>query len=217
MYQKLATASGSEELMFKSDLDRAPTDWSQDGRFILFYSRANPKTGSDMWVLRMSGANASPAGRSQQEMKGDPKPVPLFQGPFGENAAQFSPDGKWVAYWTDESGTNQTYVQPFPQTGDKVQISVDGGAQPRWRQDGKELFFVSVDNRMMAVDVELGAKFRAGVPKPIFRVPGYVQGTGGLGRYAVTRDGKRFLLSVNNELTDSPITVVLNWTAKLKK
>src|SRR5215470_6586495 len=139
--------------------------------------------------------------------------------PFADVAAQFSPDGKWIAYWSDESGTQQIYVQPFPQTGEKVQISVDGGNQPRWRGDGKELFFVSLDNRMMAVDLELAPKFHAGVPKVLFRIPGYGGGSqgGGTGRYSVTRDGKRFLIPINTELTDSPITVVLNWTTALNK
>ena len=150
-------------------------------------------------------------------MRGDPKLEPLVQTPFLDAAAQFSPDGKWVAYWSTESGTEQTYVQPFPPTGGKVQISVDGGTQPKWRQDGKELFFVSLDSRMMAVDVELGSQFQAGVPKPLFQIPGYGGGGGGVGRYSVTRDGQRFLLSINNELAETPITVVLNWTALLKK
>jgi Tol biopolymer transport system component len=199
IYQKLAAGSGNEELLFKSDLDSAPVDWSRDGRFISFVSRNNPKTGNDLFVLPMMGER---------------KPQPLLQTPFADNSAQFSPDGKWVVYWSDESGTQQVYVQPFPQTGEKVQISVDGGAQARWRNDGKELFFTSLDNRMMAVDVELGPKFRAGVPKALFQIPGY---PGANSRYSVTRDGKRFLLPVNTDLQDSPITVVLNWTAKLKK
>jgi Tol biopolymer transport system component len=204
IYQKLATGSGNEELLFKSDLDTTPTDWSPDGQFISVYSGANPKTGNDLFVLPMTGER---------------KLQPLVQTPFGDAAAQFSPDGKWVAYWNNESGTNQTYVQPFLQTGEKIQISVDGGAQPRWRGDGKELFFVSLDNRMMAVDIESGPKFHAGVPKALFQIPGYGGGGqgGGLGRYAVTRDGKRFLIPINTELTDSPVTVILNWTAKLKK
>jgi Tol biopolymer transport system component len=199
IYQKLATGSGSEELLFKADLDSAPTDLSRDGRFVSFMSRGNPKTGNDLFVVPITGER---------------KPQPLIQTQFTDNAAQFSPDGKWVVYWNDESGTQQTYVQPFPPTGEKVQISVDGGAQARWRGDGKELFFVSLDNRMMAVDVELTPKFHVSVPKPLFQIPGYL---GPTTRYSVTRDGKRFLLAVNNDLTDSPITVVLNWTAKLKK
>jgi Tol biopolymer transport system component len=199
IYQKLATGSGSEELLFKSDMDSAPTDWSRDGRFVSFVSRGNPKTGNDLFVVPMMGER---------------KPQPLIQTQFTDNSAQFSPDGKWVVYWSDESGTQQTYVQPFPPTGEKVQISVDGGAQARWRGDGKELFFVSLDNRMMAVDVEFAPKLHVSVPKPLFQIPGYL---GANSRYSVTRDGKRFLLAVNSDLTDSPITVTLNWTAKLKK
>ncbi len=134
-----------------------------------------------------------------------------------DNAAHFSPDGKWIAYWSDESGTPQIYVQSFPPTGEKVQISVDGGQHPRWRQDAREMFFVTLDNRIMAVDVDPGSKFRAGVPKMLFKVPGYTTGGSGLGRYSVTRDGKRFLISISNAEAESPITAVLNWTAKLKQ
>jgi Tol biopolymer transport system component len=199
IYQKLASGSGSEELLIKSDLDSAPTDWSRDGRFVSFVSRNNPGTTNDLFVVPMIGER---------------KPQPLIRTPFVDNSAQFSPDGKWVVYWSDESGTEQVYVQPFPQTGQKVQISVDGGGQARWRGDGKELFFVSLENRMMAVDVESTPRFHAGVPKALFQISGY---PGANARYSVTRDGKRFLLSINTNLTDSPITVVLNWTTAFNK
>jgi len=218
LYQKLATGSGSDELIFKSDEDKVPYEWSSDGRFLLFRS-TGPKTGLDIWVLPMSGANASPAGRSNQEITGDPKPTVFLQTPFGESAAHFSPDGKWIAYHSNESGRQEVYVQPFPPTGGKWQVSVDGGSIPNWRRDGRELFFMSPDSRLMAVDVELGPTFRAGVPKPLFEVPGWAgTPTGGAGRYAVSRDGKRFLFSVLSIATESyPIAVVLNWTAALKK
>ena len=202
LYQKPATGSGSDELIFKSDQDKVAQDWSSDGRLILFRS-IDPKMGNDIWILPMTG---------------DRKPTLFLQTPFTESNPHFSPDGKWVAYFSNESGRNEVYVQPFPATGDKSQVSVGGGVYPNWRRDGKELFFVSLDDRLMSADVELGTKFRAGVPKPLFEIPGY-PGTGGTtgGRYSVTGDGKRFLFGIGSTLTESPITVVLNWTAALKK
>jgi Tol biopolymer transport system component len=200
LYQKLANGSGNEELVLKSDFDIVPTDWSKDGRFIL-YTRT--PTSGDVWILPMMG---------------DRKPMPFLQTPFSENAAQFSPDGKWVAYWSNESGIQQIYVQPFPQASDKVQISVDGGSLPRWSDNGKELFFASSDGTLMVVDVQLGSQFRAGVPKALFRIPRYGGAqTGGIGRYSVSPDGERFLFPVNNIPEDSPLTVTLNWTTKLKR
>lgn len=206
LYQKLATGSGSDELIFKSDQDKLAGEWSSDGRNILFRS-ADPKTGFDIWVLPLTG---------------DRKPTRFLQMPFNETGPHFSPDGKWIAYYSNESGPQQVYVQPFPPTGDKWQVSVEGGQQPEWRRDGKELFFISLDNRLMSVDVEWTPKFRAGVPKPLFEIPGYSStlgmGGGTAGRYSVSRDGKRFLFGVGSAATESsPITVVLNWPAALKK
>ena len=200
LYQKASTGSGSEELLLKSDQDNYPLDWSPDGRFILFRSDG-PKTGQDIWVLPMTGER---------------KPIPFLQTPFLENGARFSPDGKRVAYFSNESGTVQVFVQPFPATGGKWQVSVNGGTSLAWGRDGKELFFVTTDNRLVSVDVESGAEFRAGVPKPLFQVPGLATTTTGL-KLGVTRDGKRFLLVTTGGAMESPITVLLNWTAALQK
>ncbi len=147
LYQKASTGAGNEELVLKSDQDKLPVDWSSDGKLLLFRS-TDPKTLFDLWILPLNG---------------DRKPVPFAQAPFNEAWASFSPDGKWIAYSSDESGNYQVYVQPFPPTGDKTQISVDIGLTPFWRRDGKELFFLTSDNRVFSVDVELGAKFRSWV------------------------------------------------------
>jgi Tol biopolymer transport system component len=198
LYQKIATGAGSEELLFKSDQDKIPVDWSADGRFLLFRTN-DPKTGNDIWVLPMTG---------------DRKPFPFVQTPYNDGWASFSPDGKWIAYSSDESGTNQIYVQPFPATGDKSQVSVDGGFTPFWRRDGKELFFLA-PNAVMAVDVELGARFRVGVPNQLFQFPAF----GAIGAYlraSVARDGKRILLATTGTEEESPLTVLLNWTSALK-
>ena len=161
------------------------------------------KTGLDIWVLPMTGER---------------KPTPFLQTPFNESGARFSPDGKWVAYWSFESGNPEIYVQPFPPTGGKWQVSVDGGTSVEWGKDGKELFFVTPDNRLMSVAVESGTQFKAGVPKLLFQVPGLKNSTGAPSRFSVTRDGKRFLFVTSDTTTaGSPITVLLNWTSALKK
>jgi len=200
LYQKASTGAGNEELVLKSDQDKLPVDWSSDGKLLLFRS-TDPKTLFDLWILPLNG---------------DRKPVPFAQAPFNEAWASFSPDGKWIAYSSDESGNYQVYVQPFPPTGDKTQISVDIGLTPFWRRDGKELFFLTSDNRVFSVDVELGAKFRAGVPKSLFQARGLASIAAAL-RASVARDGKRFLLVTTGETTESPLTVLLNWTSALKK
>jgi hypothetical protein len=202
LYQKPATGAGKEVLLLKSDLPKNPTDWSADGRFIL-YTVNDPKTSFDLWVLPLFG---------------DQKPFPFLQTQFNERAGRLSPDGQWIAYASDESGDWQVYVQSFPAGGGKWQISTNGGFFPAWRRDGKELFYVSPDKKVMTLDVKgAGATFERGVPRALFdlRVSDL---TGAQARFAVTADGQRFL--VNNTIVEnasSPIAVVLNWTADLKR
>jgi Tol biopolymer transport system component len=198
LYQIAAGGAGNEEPLFKSDQDKLPVDWSPDGKFLLFRTN-DPKTGNDLWILPATG---------------DKKPFPFVQTPFTDGWGSFSPDGKWIAYSSDESGTMQIYVQPFPSTGNKWQVSVDNGFTPLWRRDGKQLFFLTADNRVMVVDVDLGTKFQAGVPQRLFQVPGLAP-IGTALRASVTRDG-RFLLVTNGATAESPLTVLLNWTAALK-
>jgi serine/threonine protein kinase/Tol biopolymer transport system component len=200
LYQKAATGAGSEELLFKADgQDAYPLDVSPDGKFLLF-RLDDPKTSQDIWSLPLTGER---------------KPSVFLQTPFVENGARFSPDGRWVAYWSTESGSSQIYVQPFPPTGGKWQISIDGGSSIAWGRDGKELFFIN-NNRMFSVDYTAGAEFQARVPKMLFQVPALASATTGL-RFSVTHDGKRFLMPVTSTGAETPVTVVLNWTAKLKK
>jgi hypothetical protein len=149
-------------------------------------------------------------------MAGGGKPVPVAPSRFNERDGQFSPDGRWVAYGSDDSGRSEIYVQPFPGPGDKTQVSTAGGAQVRWRGDGKELFYVALDAQLMAVPVQLpssGSTIVAGRPVPLFAthiggalVPIRTQ-------YAVTRDGQRFLMRTVSEDTP-PISVILNWAPK---
>ena len=200
LYQKAASGVGSEEVLLKSSEDKVPDDWSADGRFIV-YETLNQKTKSDLWVLPMSG---------------DRQPFPFLQTEFNEQQAQFSPDGKWIAYTSDESGASEVYVQTFPASGGKWRVSTGGGVQPRWRRDGRELFYIAADQKLMAVDVKLGATFEAGVPKVLFgtRVPTLRNFRN---HYAVSADGQRFLINSTIEETSStPISVVVNWTAEVK-
>jgi protease II len=157
----------------------------------------------DVWVLPLFG---------------DQKPFPFLQTEANERGARFSPDGRWIAYISDESGINQVYVQNFPASGGKWQISTNGGYHLAWRRDGKELFYVSTDKKMMAVDVKgEGPTFEAGAPKVLFdlHVPSF---NNPQAQFAVTADGQKFLIANTfGENSSVPITVVLNWTADLKR
>ncbi len=203
LYQKAADGSGSEELLVESDDDKYPTSCSRDGRFVLYHTTFDvPKTKTDLWVLPLSG---------------DRKPYPFLQTEFNETRGQFSPDGSWIAYQSDESGRDEVYVASFPGPGGKRQISTAGGTFPRWRSDGKEIFYLSPDNKLMAAEVKSqGATLDVGAARTLFdirpgnRVSGY--------QYDATSDGQRFLVNTSvDQKVSSPITVVINWMAGLKK
>jgi hypothetical protein len=205
LYQK-ASRAGNEEALLKSNEAKFSYDWSQDGRFLL-YAVAGQKF--SLWVLPLTGD--------------DHKPIPYLQ-TESTYQARFSPDSRWIAYTSDESGKKEIYVQPFPAaSGGKWMVSKGGGEQPRWRRDGKELFYISADSKLMSVGVAAAAgTFQAGIPKALFAAP--IWGGGGanaITRYDVTADGKKFLInSIPTETAaapSSPITVVLNWQAGLKK
>ncbi len=137
LYLKSATGAGSEELVLATSQNKSVTDWSVDGGFLLYRS-VDPTTGHDLWALPLDG---------------DKKPFPVVRTNSNEPYGQFSPDGKWIAYQSNESGRDEVYVQPFPGPGAKVRISTNGGAQMRWRRDGKELFYIALDGRLMAVPI----------------------------------------------------------------
>jgi Tol biopolymer transport system component/predicted Ser/Thr protein kinase len=198
LYQKTSSGAGGEELLLRSETAKYVLDWSPDGRFIAYESQ-DPKTGTDLWMLPLFG---------------DRKPFPLLQTEFNEGQGQFSPDGRWMAYVSDESGKREVYVQTFPASGGKWQISDAGGAYPRWRRDGKELFYVTAGQKLMAVTVQTDSTFQAGRPHALFE-PRFFQP---VIPYAVSADGQRFLVNTPlEEDNSSPVTVVLNWTAELKK
>jgi serine/threonine protein kinase len=201
LYQKIASGGGNEEVLLKSSQENVPDDWSSDGQLIV-YQTLNPKTKWDLWVLQMSG---------------DRQSFPFLQTEFNEREAQFSPDGKWIAYTSDESGAPEVYVQTFPASGARWRVSTDGGRQPRWRRDGRELFYITADGKLMAVAVKLGATFEAAVPQTLFGTR-VLTLTNFRNQYAVTADGQRFLINSTIEETNAnPISVVVNWTADLKQ
>jgi Tol biopolymer transport system component len=205
LYQKPVTGAANEELLLATTQNKAATDWSSDGRFLLYRS-PSAKTGFDIWALPMSGP------RDAQEQR----PFPVVQTNFEERDGQFSPDGKWIAYQSNESGRFEIYIQPFPGPGGKSQISTNGGAQVRWRRDGKELFYIALDGRLMAVPIApKGDVLQAGTPAPLFatRVGGAVQFD--RQQYVISPDGQRFLMNtVTEDARFSPITVILNWKPK---
>ena len=204
VYGKAATGAGQEEVLVKMGTPNGwGTSWSRDGRFLMYVIRAaGSKTGYDLWIAPQFG---------------DRKPFPYLQTQFNENEGAFSPDGHWVAYTSDESGRDEIYVQAFPLSGAKFQISTGGGGEPKWRNDGMELFYRSADGNLMAASVKSGAIFEAGIPKSLFPVAG-AGGGNGRHNYAVANDGQRFLVVGAGASEKSvPMTVVLNWQAGLKK
>jgi len=193
--------------LLQSGESKRPQDWSRDGRFIL-YTSEDPKTGNDLWVLPVGPAGA------------DRKPTPYLKTEFNESQAQFSPgpEGapggapRWMAYVSNESGRTQVYVQPFPVSGGKFQISSEGGYQPRWRRDGKELFFIASDARLMSVEVKTAPKFEATVPKALSQTRILAAAGQFAHHYDVTPDGRRFLINSQlQETASAPITLVMNW------
>jgi len=198
IYQKDASGARDDELLFASNEYKRPTSWSADGRF-LAYTRLEGAGGKgDIWILPLSGER---------------KPFPFIQSSqFDESHAQFSPDGRFVAYESDESGTRQVYVTSFPGPGGKQQVSTNGGEDPVWRRDGKELFFLS-QGKLMAAEVKANStSLDVSNPQLLFDAH---SGFGGFAHYAVTRDGNRFIVATVGEGGTAPMNLVANWTADL--
>ncbi len=209
LYQRRIGAA-SDELLFKNGNFKGPNQWSRDGRFIVF-SENDPNTKWDIWVLRVEGA-------------ADRTPVPFLRTQFNEFSGQISPDGHWMAYTSDESGQREIYVRPFPSGEGELRISISGGEQPRWRADGKELFFWQGDGKLMAVTVKTGPagpgtkpSLEPGVPQPLFEAEMSKAPMDPMVQYDVTADGKRFLLDLAGAGEAQPLNVIVNWDAGLKK
>jgi eukaryotic-like serine/threonine-protein kinase len=202
LFRRPVEGHGDEQAILETSQPKAATDWSRDGRFILYRSN-DPQSGWDLWALPLDGSR---------------NPIPVARTRFDERDGQFSPDGNWVAYQSNESGRFEIYVQPFARPGAKATISRDGGAQVRWRADAKELFYVASDNRLLAVPVQVAADSQTlelGAPIPLFttKIGDAVQGVNRQ-QYMVSSDGKRFLMNAVVEEATLPIIVLLNWRAK---
>jgi hypothetical protein len=203
LYVKPSNGSGAEEPLLESPNSKAAQDWSRDGRWLLYYE-VHPTTGRDLWAMDMTATDRPPRVVANTRAE--------------EVLAQISPDGRWVAYETNEWGRLEVVVQPFPDAGGKWQVSTAGGVAPRWRSDGKELFFLAPDATMMAAPVTVvGTSFEPGTPAALFPT-GIVDG-GTLAQirpqYAVARDGRFLINQPVGDATTAPITLILNWRGGL--
>ena len=210
LFEKPVTGPGDIRPVLVTDESKVPQSWSPDGK-MLVYANQSPKTGSDIWVLPMDG---------------DRKPFPIVQTPADDELAEVSPDGHWVAYESNLSGRVEVYIQSFPSAGERWQVSSGGGAQPRWRHDSRELYYVAPDARMMAAPIAVrdgGRSVDVGTVVPLFRTriatgsnisiaPTFLRP-----QFAVAADG-RFLMNVSlGPPPTAPFSVVLNWPELLKK
>ena len=205
IYQKPVGGEGTEELLVESTMDKYPTDCSSDGRFLLYYTAGDPVSKSNLWSLSLIGDRTS---------------VPLYQAEFEEQDATFSPNGRWIAYTSTESGRYDAYVRPFPGPGGKWQISTSGLnlgtliVASRWNRTGTELYYLSEDQRVMVAEVQgSGSSFEVGRVRALFDGRAdrtmYIQ--------AVSADGQRFLMATAAGQSYMPLTLVLNWNEELKK
>jgi Tol biopolymer transport system component len=200
VFQKKVNAAEDEELIYASPEYKNVEDLSPDGRLLIYNANAGDNTTKvDLWLLPLEGERS---------------PKPFIKTQFNEANAAISPDGRWVAYDSDESGRREVYVATFPQLSGRWQVSASGGKEPQWRRDGKELFFINNNNDLMAAEVKPGSgAFETEAPKLLFTTP---LTTIGRNRFVATRDGQRFLVITWPEVAPAPINVVVNWVAEIK-
>jgi serine/threonine-protein kinase len=201
VFWQLADGSGGLERLTTSEYVQVPMSWSPDGQLLAF-NEINPTKGYDIWVLRMS----------------DRKAQPFLRTPFNESAPRFSPDGRWLAYVSDESGRSEIYVQPYPGPGGKWQISTEGGTEPVWNPNGRELFYRS-GNKMIAMEITSRPTFSVGKPTVLFEGQ-YVPTPATAPNYDVSPDGQRFLMLKpidQAQAAPTQINIVLNWFEELKQ
>ncbi len=211
LYQKLTSGAGVEERLVASDQGKAPSSWSADGRFLLYHS-IDPQTNADLWVVPMVG---------------DRTPSVFLKTPFREVWGVFSPDGRWVAYQSNESGRDEIYVRPFGPpgaargpAGGQVQVSTAGGVFPAWRPDGKELYYLNPAGEMMAAPVTVsGHTLEPGAPVRLFptRIYGGGVDTQQSRQYDVASDGRFLINTVLDPTAITPITLIQNWNPAVQK
>ncbi len=195
LFIKSSNSASNEELLLESGNNKTPTDWSSDGKYLSYTEKG------DILILSMD-SQGSDGGR---------KTIPYLQTEFFEGEARFSPDGRWIVYTSNESGQAEVYLRSFPGPGGKWQVSTSGGFTPVWRSDGKEIFFISVDGKMMSAEIRVkGSTVEVSSARSLFEMKGVF--------YDVFADGKRFVLNTDVETqTTSPLTLVVNWDADQKK
>jgi eukaryotic-like serine/threonine-protein kinase len=194
---------GQEELLLHNGNEKNPSDWSRDGRYLV-YTEVDPKNRGDIWLLRDPLGNA-----------GDRKPVPFLRTEFNESNGQIAPDGHWIAYTSDESGQEEVYVRSFPFGDGKWQVSTKRGREPRWRLDGKELFYLEGQvprHRLMVVAITAGPRLAFGPPKPLFefRSQAVILERNGF-LYSPSADGQHFLVNVSTADARPTLEVLVNW------
>jgi serine/threonine-protein kinase len=201
LLRKPSDGTGSEEVLFSGGVASFPTSWSRDGKFLAFIQWA-PDTDWDVWVL---------------PLEGERKPIALLRTPFRELSPVFSPDSRWLAYVSNETGRNEVYVRPFPDAAGRWKISTEGGTQPRWAGNGRELFYRN-GNKMLAVSIDTRNGFGASQPKLLFE-GAYRMNVNWVAAYDVTADGQRFVMSRSRQDTGGgdQIHVVLNWSEEVKR
>jgi Tol biopolymer transport system component len=207
LYVKATGGAADEELLLESPNNKAPQDWSKDGRFLM-YLEIDPNRGNDLSVLDLTDKAR--------------RPRAVATTAFDERMGQFSPDGRWVTYATNESGRFEIVVQPFPDPSAKWQVSTNGGIAPRWSADGRELYFLAPDGKMMAAPVTASnATFEAGAPQALFTTRLSRQPNSGIvvfrPQYDVSRDGRFLIAQPVEESAASPITLILNWNSEKRK
>jgi eukaryotic-like serine/threonine-protein kinase len=204
LYELDANSAGTEKPLLKTALPKSASGWSRDGR-LLFYDSTDPQTGGDIWALPLVGK---------------PEPYPVVRSVADEHYGTLSPDGRWLAYISNETGAYEVYVESFPATGFKRQVSTQGGFEPQWRRDGKELFYLAPNQTLMAVGVKSSpTTLEVRPPETLFatRIK-WMEIQAVAHHYAADPDGQRFLISgATDEARSVPVTIVLNWSATLKK
>ncbi|MCL4850219.1 MAG: PD40 domain-containing protein [Bryobacteraceae bacterium] len=198
---KPADGSGDAAPIATSPVDGMPEDWSPDGNTLL-YRAFDPQRRGDLWYL-------------EKNQSGAYEPAPFLQTPGPETQGRFSPDGQFVAYVSDESGRSEIYVTPFPKGGGRYRVSLSGGVMPRWRRDGKELFYIASDGSLMVAPVETRPQFSTGRPKALFVVSGLGSEAGVGQRFDVSADGNRLLVPESSDAA-AKIRVVRNWFAEFR-
>jgi Tol biopolymer transport system component len=208
LYQRSSSPGGTDEVLLDSK-GAWPTQWSRDGKYIVYFEAGVSKNKRDIWVFPTDGSQ---------------NPIPFMTTEADEFMGQLSPDNRWMAFTSDRSGRDEVYVRAFPSGEGEWRISVSGGRAPRWKRDGKELYFIGENGKLTAVSVKgspAGTKpaFEAETPVELFDTHVVRGGNDTLFQYDVTADGKRFVINTNTSSAESALvlTVVTNWADRLRK